>query len=92
MEREQRGRLVGKSISHLSGEGAETIFRGRWTDKEATSLHPGTYQVDLIVLYPEGAKRVGKPSNACESSRSPWGGSGRCMCGDLTPKSRRSSP
>ncbi len=58
MEREQRGRLIGKSIAYLSGDGAEVIFRGRWTDKEATSLHPGTYQVDLIVLFPEGAKRV----------------------------------
>ncbi len=55
---EQRGRLIGKSIAYLGGDGAETIFRGRWTDKEATSLHPGTYQVDLIVLYAEGAKSV----------------------------------
>ncbi len=58
MEREQRGRLVGKSVSCLSRDGAEVIFRARWTDKEATSLHPGTYQVDLIVLFPEGAMRV----------------------------------
>ncbi len=58
MEREQRGRLIGKSIAYLSGDGAEVIFRGRWTDKEATHLHPGTYQVDLIVLYGEGAKSV----------------------------------
>ena len=69
--RKAKGRIL-KSIQWLSADGALVIFHGKNTNQPEEFLAPGVFQVDLIVLYGEGANKcveVTTPQYAPQTAR-----------------------